>query len=77
MFEPDNDTDDYTAVTVYINEEFAQVMAEEGRSITGTKIKNGTENCTEVLPEKAATFLMNYTNKKRKTEDKNHLSGSV
>ncbi len=28
-FEPDNDTDDYTSVTAYINEEFAKVKAEE------------------------------------------------
>ena len=50
-----------------------QVMAEEGRTITGTKFKsgteNGTENGTEALPEKAVTFLMNYTNKKRKTAE--------
>lgn len=44
-------------------------MAEEGRTITGTKFKSGTENGTEALPEKAAAFLMNYTNKKRKTAE--------
>ena len=29
VFEPDNDTDDYTAVTAYINGEFAEVQREE------------------------------------------------
>lgn len=29
MFEPVNDTDDYTMVTAYINEEFARVQREE------------------------------------------------
>lgn len=51
------------------NGEFAQVMAEEGRTVTGTKFKNGTENGTEALPEKAAAFLMDYTNKKRMTAE--------
>ena len=73
VFEPDNDTDDYTAVTAYINGEFAEVMAEEGRAISGTKFKNdtenGTENGTEVLPERAVAFLKTYTNKKRMTAE--------
>lgn len=29
VFEPSNDTDDYTMVTAYINEEFARIQAEE------------------------------------------------
>ena len=31
VFEPDNDTDDYTAVTAYINGEFAEVQREEAK----------------------------------------------
>ena len=80
VFEPNNDTDDYTAVTAYINAEFAAVKAEEeGQRMTtpAIKIKNGTENGTEsgtengteILPEKAAVFLMNYTNKRRMTAE--------
>ena len=29
VFEPSNDTDDYTMVTAYINEEYARIQAEE------------------------------------------------
>ena len=47
VFEPDNDTDDYTAVTAYINEEFAAVLAEEGQSFTVVQKKAVTENGTE------------------------------
>lgn len=43
--------DGYTAVTIYINAEFAQIMA-EGR----TQGKNGTENGTETLPKKSAAL---------------------
>ena len=72
VFEPDNDMDDYTAVTAYINEEFAQVKAEEEGhhqvpqvTDTVTKTKNGTENGTENdtendterLPEGAYAFF--------------------
>ena len=81
VFEPDNDTDDYTAVTAYINEEFARVKAEEVRqqaTETVTKNKNVTENVTENVPENvteklpqgAAALLMNYSNKKRVTAEK-------
>lgn len=73
MFEPDNDTDDYTAVTAYINEEFARVKAEEVQqqaTETVTKNKNVTENVTEKLPQGAAALLMNYSNKKRVTAEK-------
>ena len=80
VFEPDNDMDDYTAVTAYINEEFAQVKAEEEGhhqvsqvTDTVTKTKNGTENDTENdterLPEGAYAFLMSYSNKKRMTAE--------
>ena len=38
VFEPDNDTDDYTVVTAYIHEEFAWGRAEEkGRIIHGSR----------------------------------------
>ncbi|MBQ8962132.1 MAG: hypothetical protein IJ071_13120 [Ruminococcus sp.] len=33
VFEPSNDTDDYTMVTAYINEEFAKIQAEESEKI--------------------------------------------
>lgn len=31
VFEPSNDTDDYTMVTAYINEEFARIQTEESK----------------------------------------------
>ena len=34
VFEPSNDTDDYTMVTAYINEEFARIQAEENDKTT-------------------------------------------
>lgn len=79
VFEPNNDTDDYTAVTAYINKEFAEIMAEEkGSTISGTKNKNGTENGTEsgtengteIIPEGIKILLENYKNKKRLTAEK-------
>lgn len=74
MFEPANDTDDYTAVTAYINEEFARVKVEEEGQLhrvqTVTKVKNGTENGTEKLSKSAVVFLMKYSNKKRVTAER-------
>ena len=68
MFDPDNETDEYTVLTAYINEWFACVKAEEeGQRMT----KTGTKNGTEVLPEKVVAFLMNYANKKRWTAEDN------
>ena len=54
-----------------INDEFARVKAEEeGRSLTASGIKNGTENGTERIPEAAIAFLQNYKNKKRATAER-------
>jgi predicted HTH transcriptional regulator len=40
IFEPNNDVDDYTMATAYINDEFARVKAEEeGRSFGRIRIQ--------------------------------------
>jgi len=41
VFEPSNDTDDYTMVTAYINAEFAQIQAEEAQK--GNRPENNQE----------------------------------
>ena len=46
VFEPSNDTDDYTMVTAYINEEFARIQAEENEK------NNRQENRQEIDIEK-------------------------
>lgn len=49
VFEPDNDIDDYTMVTAYINEEYARIKAEElGKSLT-TQSTTQTTQSAEVL----------------------------
>ena len=48
VFEPDNDTDDYTAVTAYINEEFAEVQREEAK----LKGASAQETAQEIAQEK-------------------------
>ena len=72
IFEPQNDTDDYTMVTAYINEEFARVKAEEEgkilkvqRSEEKNGPENGPENDTEILSHAAKIYLSNCTDKKR------------
>jgi predicted HTH transcriptional regulator len=71
VFEPDHDTDDYTAVTVYINEEFARVKSEEeGRQIKskdGNVVEKVVENVVEKLSPKAQNLVAGYSNKKRET----------
>lgn len=64
VFEPDNDTDDYTAVTAYINGEFAAVKAEEeGRQLAtcdSSKNINVVENVVEKLSPQAMILLEGY-----------------
>ncbi len=49
VFEPDNDTDDYTAVTAYINGEFAEVQREEAN----LKGEHAQETAQEIAQETA------------------------
>ncbi len=48
VFTPDNDVDDYTMATAYINEEFARIRAgEDGVSMTGAVKETGKETVKE------------------------------
>ena len=77
MFEPANDTDDYTAVTAYINEEFARVKAEEegqlfltgGNSINENVVENVIENVVEKMSSQAQILFEGYSKKKREVKD--------
>ena len=78
VFEPDNDTDDYTAVTAFINKEFAKVKAEEeGRqfatednSKNENVVENVVENVTVKLSPQAQILLGGYSKKKREAATK-------
>ena len=48
VFEPDNDLDDYTMVTAYINEEFARIRDKEDEIQTNRK-ENHKENHKEKI----------------------------
>ena len=51
VFEPDNDTDDYTAVTAYINEEFAEIQREEAYLKGAPAQENAQETAQEKYDE--------------------------
>jgi predicted HTH transcriptional regulator len=85
VFEPVNDTDDYTMVTAYINEEFARVKAEEdgrrveddlkalGKSekkVTENVTENVTEVVTELFSDVSKKYLKNYKGKQKATAEK-------
>ena len=71
VFEPENDTDDYTLVTAYINEEYARVKDEEGyhRSDNGVEEKNVVENVVENvavnMSSAAKAIVAGYSRKKQ------------
>lgn len=82
VYSPDNDTDDYTQVIAYINEEYARIKSEEETQLTSGEAladnnlrdnmkqndtENDTENGTEMFPKVATAFLRNCSNKKRPT----------
>ena len=52
VFEPDNDTDDYTLVTVYINEEFAGIQSEEAGLKGAPAQETAQETAQEIIQEK-------------------------
>ena len=51
VFEPDNDTDDYTAVTAYINGEFAEVQREEAKLKGASAQETAQETAQEIAQE--------------------------
>ncbi len=69
VFEPANDTDDYTAVTAYINEEFARVKAEEEGQLFLTGGNSINENVVEKMSSQAQILLEGYSKKKREVKD--------
>lgn len=52
VFEPSNDTDDYTMVTAYINEEYARIQAEEAEA------ENRQENRQETDKKPTRTQIL-------------------
>lgn len=52
VFEPDNDTDDYTMVTAYINDEFKKIQWEE-QGLGSEKVSDTTQLTTQLNSQKA------------------------
>lgn len=55
VFEPDNDIDDYTMVTAYVNEEYAKIHEEEIRLNGGDK---GSSNDKKPIKADKSEFLI-------------------
>jgi len=66
VFEPENDSDDYTLVTAYINEEFARIRDEEQNKGSNRK-ENAKENAKENTKENTRE------NAKDKKNVENHI----
>ncbi|MBX9034600.1 MarR family transcriptional regulator [Gordonibacter massiliensis (ex Traore et al. 2017)] len=54
LFEPSNDTDDYTQVTMFVNEEFAALKAAEDKALDVETRQNDRENDRETDRENDA-----------------------
>ena len=59
VFEPNNDTDDYTMVTAYINEEFAKIQAEESDKVNRQENRqeksNGQDDIESIIISRLIT----------------------
>ena len=53
VFEPDNDTDDYTLVTAYINGEFVEIQKEEAE-MNGASVQEITQEITQEIAQEIA-----------------------
>jgi predicted HTH transcriptional regulator len=51
VFEPDNDIDDYTMVTAYINEEFKKIQQEE-QGLGSGKVSDKTSQMSDKMSDK-------------------------
>lgn len=59
VFEPANDTDDYTMVTAYINEEYARIQSEESEKSNRQENRQETSDDKTALEKEIITCLIN------------------
>ena len=67
VFEPANDTDDYTMVTAYINEEYAGIQSEESEKSNRQENRQETSDDKTSLEKEIITCLINNP----KSQEKN------